>query len=65
MTARGPGNPRLCGTAAQGCLFNVIQNGIQADGSFLGFARPSFRSCGITPGLAAAGTPYQLLNRLC
>jgi iron complex outermembrane receptor protein len=30
------GNPRLCGTADQGCLFNVVQNGIQGDGSYAG-----------------------------
>jgi len=31
------GNPRLCGTGAQGCLFNVVQNGIQGDGTYAGF----------------------------
>ncbi len=28
---------QICGTAAQGCLFNGVRNGIQADGSYGGF----------------------------
>ncbi|WP_245409690.1 TonB-dependent receptor domain-containing protein [Allosphingosinicella vermicomposti] len=33
----------ICGTAEQGCLFNGILNGIQGDGSYLGFQRtPAF-----------------------
>lgn len=32
---------KICGTAAQGCLFNGIRNGIQADGSYGGFASTS------------------------
>lgn len=28
---------KICGTAVQGCLFNGIRNGIQADGSYGGF----------------------------
>ena len=28
---------RICGTAEQGCLFNFIRNGIQYDGSYIGF----------------------------
>ncbi|HEY7808721.1 MAG TPA: TonB-dependent receptor [Croceibacterium sp.] len=46
------GNPRLCGTAAQGCLFNVIQNGIQGDGTYAGFNSthaPAFRPYTIDP----------------
>ena len=29
---------QICGTAAQGCLFNGIRNGLQYDGSYGGFA---------------------------
>ncbi|MDB5680050.1 TonB-dependent siderophore receptor [Sphingomonas bacterium] len=53
---------RICGTAAQGCLNNGIRNGIQADGSFLGFAStrvPFVRP--YSPGLASLGN-YQLLS---
>ncbi|QDZ09227.1 TonB-dependent receptor [Sphingomonas panacisoli] len=32
---------KICGTAAQGCLFNGIRNGIQANGSYGGFASTS------------------------
>ncbi|HEX4692918.1 TonB-dependent receptor plug domain-containing protein [Sphingomonas sp.] len=54
---------RICGTAAEGCLNNGIRNGIQADNSFLGFASTSVPFVrAYTPGLAAVGTPYQLLN---
>ncbi|WP_186728853.1 TonB-dependent receptor plug domain-containing protein [Sphingomonas panacisoli] len=31
----------ICGTAAQGCLFNGIRNGIQANGTYGGFAGTS------------------------
>lgn len=52
----------ICGTAAQGCLFNGIRNGIQADGSYGGFA--STRVPFVRPydsSLTALGG-YQLLN---
>ena len=54
---------QICGTADQGCLFNGIRNGIQADNSFGGFAStrvPFVRS--YSPAFTATGTPYQLLN---
>ena len=38
----------ICGTSEQGCLFNAIRNGIQYDGSYLGFQSSS----------AAAVRPY-------
>ncbi|MBS0479871.1 MAG: TonB-dependent receptor [Proteobacteria bacterium] len=53
---------RICGTAAQGCLFNGIRNGIQADGSYGGFAStlvPYVRP--YNAALASQGG-YQLLN---
>jgi iron complex outermembrane receptor protein len=59
------GNPRYCGTAAQGCLFNVVQNGIQGDGSYAGFnstRAPAFRPYSIdTTALTTPGGsgPYQ------
>ncbi len=53
---------QICGTAAQGCLFNGIRNGIQADGSYGGFA--STRVPFVRPystALTSLGG-YQLLN---
>jgi iron complex outermembrane receptor protein len=53
---------QICGTAAQGCLFNGIRNGIQADGSYGGFA--STRVPFVRPystSLTSLGG-YQLLN---
>ncbi len=52
----------ICGTAAQGCLFNGIRNGIQADGTYGGFA--STRVPFVRPydtSLTPLGG-YQLLN---
>ncbi|MEI9927246.1 MAG: TonB-dependent receptor [Sphingomonas sp.] len=54
---------KICGTAAQGCLFNGIRNGIQADGSYGGFAStlvPFVRPYNATTYAATSG--YQLLN---
>ncbi|THD35659.1 MAG: TonB-dependent receptor [Sphingomonas sp.] len=53
---------KICGTTAQGCLTNGIRNGIQADGTYLGFAStrvPFVRP--YSPGLTSLGG-YQLLN---
>ncbi|MGZ3198958.1 MAG: TonB-dependent receptor plug domain-containing protein [Croceibacterium sp.] len=57
------GNPNLCGTAAQGCLFNVVQNGIQGDGSYAGFnstRAPAVRPYNTDPLtlLDPAGNPH-------
>jgi iron complex outermembrane receptor protein len=55
---------QICGTADQGCLFNGIRNGIQADGSYGGFAStrvPFVRPYDAT-GTAIAGRGYELLN---
>ncbi|KXU32760.1 TonB-dependent receptor [Sphingobium sp. 22B] len=56
---------RICGTAEQGCLTNAIRNGIQYDGSYLGFqgtqanaVRP-FDPTNLTTPLDAR---YQYLN---
>jgi len=53
---------QICGTAAQGCLFNAVRNGIQYDGSYLGFQ--STRATAVRPystALAAQGR-FQYLN---
>ncbi len=52
----------ICGTADQGCLFNGVRNGIQADGSYGGFQStrvPFVRPYSTT--LTSLGG-YQLLN---
>jgi iron complex outermembrane receptor protein len=57
---------KICGNADQGCLFNAIRNGIQYDGSYLGFqstgasaVRP-YAPDPITGKLAPTG-PFQYL----
>lgn len=52
----------ICGTDAQGCLFNSVRNGIQYDGSYAGFQ--SSRANAVRPystGLVAQGR-FQYLN---
>ena len=52
----------ICGTADQGCLFNAVRNGIQADGTYLGFgATASAAARPLDATLATAGR-YQYLN---
>ena len=55
---------KICGTAAQGCLTNGIQNGIQYDGTYLGFAstRVPFVRPYSAPTAAGSLGGYQLLN---
>lgn len=52
----------ICGTSAQGCLFNGIRNGIQADSSYAGFQTTMIPF--VRPYSAALGSlgGYQLLN---
>jgi iron complex outermembrane receptor protein len=52
----------ICGTAAQGCLFNGIRNGIQADGSYGGFASTSVPYVRAYSAAGASLGGYQLLN---
>jgi iron complex outermembrane receptor protein len=52
----------ICGTAAQGCLFNGIRNGIQPGGTYNGFASTSVPFVRpYSPAFASLGT-NQLLN---
>ncbi len=54
---------RLCGTADQGCLFNAVRNGIQYDGSYLGFGATEAAAVRpLDPTTLANAGPYQYLN---